>query len=352
VIKKVQIRSFVKGGNHGQYLQALGLRTLIVQLLPEAKVTHLDYENHYWKELKIQAKGGMLPKFISMRYFWHKNLDFSQFSDQPDVSVYGSDMIWHMDSALFSTDRKMFGENDSATYKVAYAPSVGYRIKDEPAWVGEMLDDFVAIGVRDRQTESLVNDHSKRPAKLVIDPCFHLINSRFADCFKGEKREDFVCVYSPLTVRLVAAFQEKLNSNHLPAFVSNIKYLGYFPKKRFIQELPKQFTDPMWAVQQIARSRLLITSTFHGVMIALMTNTPFIALSSPSLNARLDSPLANAFSSERIMTTHELGALKYQQIEELLSDDDLNPSFLNSYITESKNWLKGAFKIIKNENCV
>ena len=350
MIKKVQIRSFVKGGNHGQYLQALGLRTLVEQLLPEAQVTHLDYENHYWKELKIQTIGGMLPKFISMRYFWKKNLDFSQFTDQTDVSVYGSDMIWHMDSNLFPTDRKMFGYNDSAVYKVAYAPSVGYRINNEPTWVGGMLDDFVGIGVRDRQTESLVKDHSMTPAKLVIDPCFHLIDSRFADWFKGQKRENFVSVYSGLNVRLVAAFLENLKLNRLPKAISNIKYLGYFHIKKFIQELPKQFTDPMWTVQQIARSRLLLTSTFHGVMIALMTNTPFIAIDSPNLNARLDSPIANAFSSKRIMTIHELAAFENQQMDELISNDDLKLSFINSYIVESRNWLGDTLKVINNEN--
>lgn len=350
MVEKVQIRSFVKGGNHGQYLQALGLRTLVMQLLPEASVTHLDYENHYWKELKIQTIGGMLPKFISMRYFWKKNLDFSQFSDQLDVSIYGSDMIWHMDSPLFPTDKKLFGEYDSAKYKIAYAPSVGYRVNNEPSWIGKMLDDFIAIGVRDKQTKSLVNDHSKRPAELVIDPCFHLMDSIFSDWFKGQKRENFISIYSPLAFRLVEAFGENLKFYNFPEFTKNIRYLGYFPKKKFIQELPKQFTDPMWTVQQISRSRLLLTSTFHGVMIALMTNTPFIAIDSPNLNARLDSPIAKAFSGKRIMGLHELANLKYHHIEELLSNTDLNLSFINSYIVESKNWLSNVFKVIKNEN--
>jgi hypothetical protein len=347
VIKTVQIRSFVKGGNHGQYLQALGLAELIKDILPSADVTHLDYENHFWKELKIQTFGGMLPKFLAMRYYWSKNFRFSGLTKVSDVSVYGSDMIWHMDSDLFSTDKKMFGGDDNAKYKVSYAPSVGYRIENEPKWVSEMLDDFLALGVRDRNTEALVTDYSKHASKMVIDPCFHLMNSSYSGWFKNQAREEFVSVYSPLHNHFIDTFKESLELSDLPGFVGNTKLLGYFPRNRFLHELPKQFTDPMWTVQQIARSKLLITTTFHGVMMALMTRTPFIAVMSPNLIARLDSPIANVFSSERLMSMGAFKELNNQQLEKFLNDSDLSAELLNNYIQYSRDWLNEILTIIK-----
>ena len=176
-MKRIQIRSFIKGGNHGQFLQALGLATLLNRLLPNHEIAHLDYQNHFIKELKIQIKSGMLPKFLMMRYYWKKYLKFSSIDKKVKLSVYGSDMIWHLDSKLFHPDPVMFGQQDNSEYKIAYAPSTGYRIQQEPNWINKFLNNFNAIGVRDNNTAEFVKDHSNIKPELVIDPCFHLINS-------------------------------------------------------------------------------------------------------------------------------------------------------------------------------
>lgn len=343
MIKTVQIRSFVKGGNHGQYLQALGLAELVKSLLPHAQVAHLDYENHFAKELKIQTFAGMLPKFLTMRYYWDRNLEFTKLGNQADLSIYGSDMIWHLDSDLFLPDPMMFGEKDQARTKISYAPSVGYRIDDEPDWIAPLLDDFKAIGVRDENSANMVSQHSDVAPEFVIDPCFHLMNSKkYSSWFLNEQRQNFVSVYSPLSHRFVSAFQENLDYSELPDWLNNFKYLGYFPRKRFLQDLGKQFTDPLWTVQQIARSKLLITSTFHGVMMALMTKTPFIAVTSPNLTARLQSPIAKAFAQNRLMTMDEFNALSNSKILEFMDDSDLNQEELNRYISDSVVWLQNA----------
>jgi len=349
---KVQIRSFVKGGNHGQYLQSLGLKSLVEQLRPEAEVSHLDYENHFAKELKLQAIGGMLPKFLIMRYFWKKNITFTSLRYSPDISIYGSDMIWHLKSDLFPVDKKLFGSEDEAKYKISYAPSVGARGENEPYWIGPILNQFMTIGVRDRQTESLVISHTKHIPSLVIDPCFHLLNSQYSSWFKVEERKDFVSVYSPLSFKLVKAFYGNLELKLLPEFIANIKYLGYFPRKRFLQELVKQFTDPLWTVRQIAYSRLLITSTFHGVMMALMTKTPFIAITSSNLSARLESPIADTFSSKRLMSLDKFKSLDNSRLANLLNDSDLDSRALQKYINESKTWLEEKLSECDNENCI
>ena len=75
----IQIRSFIKGGNHGQYLQALGVRYLIKNHLPDAEVSHLDYNNHEKEEFYIQLKGFHLAKYLTMKYYWNKNFEFSGF---------------------------------------------------------------------------------------------------------------------------------------------------------------------------------------------------------------------------------------------------------------------------------
>ena len=337
VASKIQIRSFVKGGNHGQYLQALGLAEVVKSILPESEVSHLNYNNHAIKELYWQGREGLIFKYFSMKYFWWKRLSFTSFQYNPDISIYGSDMIWHLESYLFPRDKVFFGQNDNANRKIAYAPSVGYRGKDEPGWIKKSLDDFSAIAVRDEVTKGFVRDHTGRDCQLVIDPCFFLLDSPYKERITSDKRQNIISVYSTIPSRLVKLFEDnqgKMDVNHL-----NYEYLGYFPGTKIFQNMHKQFYDPLWTVQRISESKLLLTSTFHGVMMALMTKTPFIAILNPNLEARLRSPVSDTFGSFRLLNEKELMAIGQDDLKKYYQLDDFNEYALNQYIDASRNWL-------------
>jgi hypothetical protein len=283
-----------------------------------------------------------MPKFLTMRFHWQKNLSFSKLDYKSDLSIYGSDMIWHLDSKMFLPDPIMFGEHDNAEVKISYAPSAGYRADGEPDWIAKLLKEFTAFGVRDYSSVSLVKDHCSVDPELVIDPCFHLLKSKYSKWFINQKRENYVSVYSPLTFNISDAFIQNLDLDSLPPWISDLKYVGYYPRKHFLRELYKQFTDPLWTLQQIARSRLLVTSTFHGVMMALMTKTPFIAITSPNLVARLDSPIGDVFSKKRLMSMDQLSLLDSTQVSKFLSDEDLDEVKLKAYIDDSERWLASS----------
>jgi len=341
-LKLVQIRSFVKGGNHGQFLQALGLANLLEKLLPNHKITHLNYENHFFKELKIQIRSGMLPKFLMMRYYWNKYLKFSSINNKTDLSVYGSDMIWHLDSKLFSPDPILFGKNDNSKHKISYAPSTGYRIQPEPSWIKKYLNDFNNISVRDYTTANFVKDHSSIKPNLAIDPCFHLINSKFSKWFINIEKQNFLSVYSPQPEIFLNAFNQNLDFKKLPSWIKNYIYLGYFPRSRLLQDLPKQLYDPLWTLKKISQSKLLITTTFHGVMMALMTKTPFIAVTNPNLSARLDSPIAETFSKKRLITIEEFKELTSSKLLKFFSEQDIDELKIKKYLISSESWIKSS----------
>jgi len=340
--KKIQIRSFVKGGNHGQYLQALGLHEYIKSIFPETEVSHLDYNNHAFKEFKIQLKSGHLPKFLSMSYYWNKRVKFTGFQHSPDISIYGSDMIWHQGSPLFPPDKIFFGEKDTANAKIAFAPSVAARNSKEGSWIKNYLRDFKKIGVRDMNTKQFVYDNAGLEVPYVIDPCFLLLGSKYEHLIKSDERKDFVSVYSPTSKKLLNLFYKNLDQEHIPEFCKNIDITGYFRRVNFFKEFRKQLKDPLWTVKRIAESKLLLTSTFHGVMMALMTKTPFIAISSPNLEARLNSPISKAFAHYRLLSLNELEKIDNNLLGKFLTDIDIDQDQLNKYLEESKVWLKDA----------
>lgn len=340
--KKIQIRSFVKGGNHGQYLQALGLHEFVKFNFPDAEVSHLDYNNHAYKEFKIQLKSGHLPKFLSMSYFWKKRVKFTGIDHSPDMSIYGSDMIWHQGSPLFPPDKIFFGEKDTAKAKIAYAPSVAARNAEEAGWIKNYLLDFKKIGVRDINTKNFVMDNAGLDVPYVIDPCFLLLGSKYDNLIRAEQKQDYISMYSTIPKKLTDAFYNNLDRSTLPDYCKKIDVTGYFRRVHFLKEFTKQLKDPLWTVKRIAQSKLLLTSTFHGVMMAVMTKTPFIAVSSPNLEARLNSPISKTFAHFRLISIEELEAMDNKALEQYLLDDDLDQESLSSYLETSKKWLINA----------
>ncbi|MDA7448576.1 polysaccharide pyruvyl transferase family protein [Planktomarina temperata] len=346
-MKRIQIRSFIKGGNHGQYLQASGLANIINEIQSGSLVTHLNYENHFYEELKQHIKLGTLPKFLVMRHHWNNDLKFSNLNEKSDVTVYGSDMIWHLDSDLYQPDEIFFGKSDSAQQRIAYAPSTGYRKIPEPGWLNAYLAKFSSIGVRDQNTFNLVKDHSNTQPDFVIDPSFfirHEENLTLEPTRRPKPRKNYISIYSPSTNLLQERLFDGVRKNSLPGFFMNIKYCGYYQRRAIHRSFSDQFAHPHNALELIANSQLLLTSTFHGVMMALMSNTPFIAVKNPNLVARLDSPISHYFDPTRLLDIDDLGDLDASAIIRLCQADDINIAGLRDYRQKSRLWLTNALK--------
>lgn len=332
---KIEIRSFVKGGNHGQFLQALGLKVAIKQILPDAIVTHADYENHFFSELLIQCKSFHLIKFISMSYYWRKYCLFSKPNNHNDITIYGSDMIWSDKLKLFGADPFFFGFEDLSTKKIAYAPSTGGTKISQFEWLHESLRTFTSVGVRDNQTKLFFKSQTNKPAQIVADPCFFLIGT------------NFIKPNTPTNQRKgIVAYANKCETikNHLSAlFGSSIYYTGYYPRRNTIKTLGMlQFSNPLNVLSDIGKSKLLITTTFHGVMMALMTKTPFIVIESPTVRARLESPINTLFSDKRILLEKDFFSLSKNDINDFYDDSDLDYQGLLNFTKKSRIWLENA----------
>lgn len=337
---KIQIKSFVKGGNHGQYLQALGLKALVEEIIPDAQVSHLNYNNHARKEFMTQLKSFHIIKYFTFLFYWNRRIKFTSLN-WPDISIYGSDMIWHLHSNLFLADKLYFGENDESK-KIAYAPSTASREGKEPDWLGLYLNKFLSIGVRDQNTFNLVKEHSAVKPEYVIDPCFFLLKSKYIKGLDKIKRTERVGIYSNNVGKTLGDLYAIRKVNKLKNPFNKIELYGYFPKKLFFHNINKQLNDPLKVIYQIAKCKILITTTFHGVMMALMTKTPFIAIKSPNLVARLNSPIKNVFGTFRLISTDEFQQLKAQDFEHYLTMEDFNFDLLTSFINASKQKLSNA----------
>ena len=124
---------------------------------------------------------------------------------------------------------------------------------------------------------------------------------------------------------------------------SNLCYLGYFPS--FYTNLSKQFLGIFGLIEEVERSKLLITDTFHGVVMALMTNTPFVLIRSDIVMSRLNGPILDCFHSSRICEPSQLiGALNKVDIYD---DHDLQNGKLEEFIDSSRKHISSKLLSMK-----
>ena len=335
-MKNVDIRSFVKGANHGQFLQALGTKSLIESLSDQFVVTHLNYNNHLKAELLEHFRSLSFLKYLSFRYFWWKYFSFSKIGRVSDYSVYGADMIWHAASELFPLDEIFLGDSDHSIKKIAFCPSAGNINKKYPNWFFKRINDFDAIAVRDNSTRDLLN--TKEPSRVVevfIDPCFHLNGSGYDTWSNIQRKNDGIVIYSPLCWKIRAV----LPVAHRNSYVCELR--GYYPRREFYKHQVSMCRDPLVLLEEIASCKLLLTSTFHGIMMALMTRTPFVAVGNPSLNARLSSDISKCFNPKRILKSID-AEIDPDFFEEVLKTDDIDSQKIDTLALNAKQWLEKA----------
>lgn len=340
--RHIQIRSFILGGNHGQYLQAAGLAKVVRKLAPGSRVSHARYSNHYWAEVRAQTKTLLLPKFLAMQLHWARNVAMSKIDTPADIRIYGSDQIWSFSNPFFESDRTFFGINDNA-HKIAYAPSMGHVPPKFflPQWAADDLARFASIGVRDEATASAVeNALGKRP-EIVVDPALFLVDP---DAVAPVRRAEIAvyCTKAGRTLPHLRAAMGELEANY------QFKLYGYAPRRQAVNFFTRQFLMPEAVVDKIARSQLLFTSTFHGVMMALMTRTPFLALTSPSLQDRLLSPLGQTtFARHRLVDEAQFAALSKDDIRRALDPSDINDTLISELTQASRKWLSAKLSEAK-----
>lgn len=312
---KIVIKTFVKGGNHGQYLQALGTHKVFRDLFPNAHIFLFDYENHFTAELLSQIKNLTVFKFLWMRYLWKKSFKFTKNSADVDIVVYGSDMIWYSGSNMFPLDREYFGINDKCQIKIAFSPSAGTLSNSYPSWLINQKPVMDMCFPRDNNTLRFTHRYISVPESNIVehfDPCLYLDRRPIS----MEQRRPVVTVYAYYAASKVFA-----------KAVQNLKieYYAYYPKYQGLLYLWSQFTGPNRLLDKIGSSNLLITSTFHGVMMALLTKTPFILIGeNPTVRTRLEGIVSSCFDGRRIIYLQDLPKVLEKSEKWLYRNDDIN----------------------------
>lgn len=325
---KVGILTFPNSTSYGAALQMYALYCTVNRLGHRAEI--INYYSKYMKaEKHCQPKGSSDLKYFlrrSARRVLHAReyAAFAAFEKETmnmypqkfftdkeklpsvgtryDAVICGSDQVWNPD--ITGGDLSYFLDfcGDS-TKRISYAPSFGVETlpKDFASHVGEELQQFSAISVREVQGQALVADLIGKDVPVVIDPTMLLDAAQWQQ-LEDESfcvEEDYVLYF---TVKSSPRLFEKCRSFAQQHGLKMIVIGGNCMRKEKdpIVRHAVDISPAVW-LWLVRHARYVVTNSFHGTAFSIIFERDFYLELSAKTNSRLTNIVKMLGLEERIL---------------------------------------------------
>lgn len=227
-----------------------------------------------------------------------------------EAYVVGSDQVWAQ--MLSSRNSRAFylDFGSSQIKRIAYAPS--FVVKEYPKEYQEelkvLLNRFDAVSCREYSGVDICKLLGIEATK-VVDPTLLLDKTQYLELIdEPVVKKEQIFIYS-LNISSV----EQIRWNELKAFASKdnlaVKVTpsqGYFAADElFGDEVEYLYATPKEWLKAIAESRLVVTPSFHGIVLSIILGTPFVyvplAGQYASGNSRITDLLKDLGLEDRIL---------------------------------------------------
>ena len=330
---RIGILTFHWATNYGAILQAFCLQEFLIMRGHDVEiVNYKPYQYDYsWKRVVLNPKKWLdFPKLLKNKRkeellvpfrdkYLHKTRrygsikEFDNDLEKYDVLISGSDQVLNPSFTLFGDNGNKslvywlaFGRKN--VYRVGYAVSFG--CEEYPAKVAGIVHKFVngfnAIGTRENSGLSILEQLEYTGCKDVVPDPTILIGVSLFDKLGVTipvTRNDYACVYM---------------LRHVIQLPGNVIY---------IDEKHRPLNMVKW-LSSIINAKYLVTNSYHGVIIAILSHVPFVALlettSYSGMNDRFITLLARLDLKNRIIENCKdiddvlSSDINWQKVDELL----------------------------------
>lgn len=315
---KVGVITYHRELSQGATFQAYATYRALRELGCDVEVIDLAHFNKsprpLWQVLLIKLymslsnyRQGQFRRKFYPPYSKHYNSLEELRSNPPaiDAACVGSDQTWNIKIA---TEMNMpayfldFGPTDLGRF--SYASSFGYakwQIEDpkETKRIGEILRSYAGLSVRELTGQKILKETFNIDATLVCDPT--ILHDNYNEFTKGLKQKNEVICYS-----LAVSSQPKILAiKDISDYVgAPIRWMG---KPFFVKGARyTYFPDVYRWFRYIARSKYVLTDSFHGTVVSLLCKKPFAVLYEENgLSSRIVDLLKQVGLDDRIYFSYE-----------------------------------------------
>jgi polysaccharide pyruvyl transferase WcaK-like protein len=318
---KIGILTFHHAQNYGSVLQAYALFQLLSSEGHDCEF--IDYRP--WRALIYYAKDQYLTplyhayslkskciqRFIQAylplsQDLYHTQKDLSSIKSSYDLILCGSDEVWNIES-IRKFDACYFLNFAQHTRKASYAASFG-STKDLGSYqfkIGQLLQDFDCISVRDANSRKLVERASGRIVINVLDPTFL---ADFEPLILKPTITNYILVYGRLKTHQRAVVKKFADARGLKIVAVGYFYLG--------ADLNDLAIGPEAWLGYFANASYIFTDHYHGIIFSIIFKKPF-TLFQRLRKYNKNQDLLNLLGLEdRISSTEEIN---YHQVYQKLS---------------------------------
>lgn len=293
---KIGILTYHRSHNYGALLQAIALRVVLQDA--GHQVSYIDYWPNYqqhryllfsWKWM-MKTQKGILGKIryikccaINYKYRRQRIIVFNSFIseyikpylsscyDSYDIIIHGSDQVWRKQPEINTFDSFYFGKYDIKTgKKISYAASMGFLPENDSDF--EVLKDNIsyldAISVRENNLADFVSKLGYTNVRQDLDPTLLLTSVRWKHFFKIRNSNNSYVLY----YKLKDTFDiDKINV-FAKAHGCDTKIISGKDKHG---KTVDNIEDPKFFLELLSNSDYVFTSSFHGLVFALLFHKPF-----------------------------------------------------------------------------
>ena len=288
--------------------------------------------------------------FIMSRRRYYNDEDLYQNPPSYDLILTGSDQVWNP-KTLYGCPI-MYGAFVPNGKKISYGASFSVSQLDEDEYIHseKLLADYSFIGVRETSSLKILRT-MKLPLSPIVsctcDPTLLLAKDEYhiiAERSVRKVKKDFVFAYflnyafnpEPAFSRVLVAIEKKYDYNIVFKGCDHYQYKG---KMKFEQNYgPSEF---LWLIEN---AKIVITSSFHGLMFSLIFRKPFIVVCPE--NCEKDSRLTDVLRTLNLENRSLSANSDVNDIEFYFSSpySEQTESLLADYIEESKRFLHMSIK--------
>lgn len=291
-MKKAIIVTVYNTENCGSFLQAYAMKTVLERVgyevafyySPVGAITH-RLGDHIVQAVKNTAKGKFIvAKNTVGRYFAfeHATKDFkivthnSNFYNEAELVVLGSDTIWNFNSPNFTREVALYwGALFPGKKVISYAASAGNTSEELFKKVINGCKPQTNISrflVRDCATQGLLSSIGINESSLVCDPTLLLRPKDYRDYIgKYPHKQKCFLIYS--FADIASDIRKEIISyarKHNLVIVSLIKYFKWADSN--------PVTSPTNLITYFSNAEVVVTDTFHGTAYSLNYGVPFAVI--------------------------------------------------------------------------
>lgn len=247
-----------------------------------------DSRQEYIKEREYKRYKKEKDKIRDFDGFRRQNLDFSLlsyhyvekmrlFPPKADCYISGSDQIWRGSLRYENIKGYFLDFGGKDVRRIAYAPSFGMSsyIKREINLLSKALKRYDSISCREHDGVKICNEAGYNAVK-VEDPTLLLSANAFRVLFEPIDYSNYIFIYSLNINRPEDIYWEQLCESIGDKKVVVTPASGYIPGREiFGDDVTYDYATPGKWLSLVSNADLVVTSSFHGVVFAIIFNVKF-----------------------------------------------------------------------------